>query len=285
MQVGSQGAARYIMTVTLDPVPSLSRDPEPPHSLVTMSVFGNIQNLLLPAFSPSDWLNLDLPFGANVPPPSPDYFSLAWEDDTNNASSNSNLSADSTNVSAPSIKIGTQQPSQAATISQHGPSNFYPQPFYYNIASIANSLLVGQHQAQQEQSHQPRLQASNPNSSPSQSQGVSPSVGVIDPQIVRALSPIESSSTPVNPHLSHKLGQKRRASSFDSDLEHSHDEHDPEVPEGVESDGLIWGMNVQDYRALPARERKRVRNRISARTFRSKRKGEHRHLPDASVGL
>jgi hypothetical protein len=32
-------------------------------------------------------------------------------------------------------------------------------------------------------------------------------------------------------------------------------------------------MKVEDYRALSARERKRVRNRISARTFRAKRKG------------
>jgi hypothetical protein len=47
------------------------------------------------------------------------------------------------------------------------------------------------------------------------------------------------------------------------------------VPESVERDGMIWGMTVEDYRALSARERKRVRNRISARTFRAKRKREH----------
>lgn len=59
--------------------------------------------------------------------------------------------------------------------------------------------------------------------------------------------------------------------------EHDHDhEHDGEheVPEGVERDGMIWGMRVDAYRALSARERKRVRNRISARTFRAKRKGQ-----------
>lgn len=75
----------------------------------------------------------------------------------------------------------------------------------------------------------------------------------------------------------------KRSRSLHSDSEfshHSHDEHDEhdhehdhEVPEGVERDGMIWGMRVEDYRALSARERKRVRNRISARTFRAKRKG------------
>lgn len=54
---------------------------------------------------------------------------------------------------------------------------------------------------------------------------------------------------------------------------HSSDELD-EPPESVERNGMIWGMKVEDYRALNARDRKRVRNRISARTFRAKRK-EH----------
>jgi hypothetical protein len=96
---------------------------------------------------------------------------------------------------------------------------------------------------------------------------------VIDAQIARSPSPFDTSSH-VTPHLSPKLGTKRRADSLESDLDHSHDEHDHEVPEGVERDGMIWGMRVEDYRALSARERKRVRNRISARTFRAKRKGE-----------
>ena len=66
------------------------------------------------------------------------------------------------------------------------------------------------------------------------------------------------------------------------------DEEQYEIHEGVERDGMIWGMKVEDYRALSARERKRVRNRISARTFRAKRKGEHtasdlmRILPDTA---
>lgn len=48
--------------------------------------------------------------------------------------------------------------------------------------------------------------------------------------------------------------------------------------EGVEQDGMLWGMKANDYRALNARERKRVRNRISARLFRAKRKGAFRTL-------
>jgi hypothetical protein len=83
--------------------------------------------------------------------------------------------------------------------------------------------------------------------------------------------------TPPSPHsrglsIKRERGTKRRADSIDSDELHSDHEH--EVPEGVERDGMIWGMKVEDYRALSARERKRVRNRISARTFRAKRKGE-----------
>ncbi|KAJ9112388.1 hypothetical protein QFC19_000809 [Naganishia cerealis] len=49
-------------------------------------------------------------------------------------------------------------------------------------------------------------------------------------------------------------------------------EGDPE-PEGVERNGMMWGMKTEEYKALSARERKRVRNRISARTFRARRKG------------
>ena len=77
----------------------------------------------------------------------------------------------------------------------------------------------------------------------------------------------------------HGRAAKRRGSSYSSledhdDVDHV-DEEQYEIHEGVERDGMIWGMKVEDYRALSARERKRVRNRISARTFRAKRKGEH----------
>jgi hypothetical protein len=106
-------------------------------------------------------------------------------------------------------------------------------------------------------------------------------VHTIGAKLVRSPSPIDSSSAHVTAHLSCKLGQKRRVSSLDSDVEHSHDEQEHKMPESVERDGMILGMKVEDYRALSARERKRVRNRISARTFRAKRKREHgrRTLP------
>jgi len=87
-------------------------------------------------------------------------------------------------------------------------------------------------------------------------------------------SPMLSSRN--SPHHSPKKG-KRRALSMDSNEDHYENEQDHEVPEGVERDGMIWGMRVEEYRALSARERKRVRNRISARTFRAKRKGEFLH--------
>lgn len=41
-------------------------------------------------------------------------------------------------------------------------------------------------------------------------------------------------------------------------------------------------MKVEAYRALSARERKRVRNRISARTFRAKRKEHLSSLEESS---
>ncbi|WVQ78746.1 hypothetical protein IAT38_000833 [Cryptococcus sp. DSM 104549] len=121
------------------------------------------------------------------------------------------------------------------------------------------------------------------------------SLNLVDHHLTRSPSPV--SSHLVSPHASpcHLPAKTRdtrgrtrssggaavkRSHSLhsDSDLSHhshdEHDEHDHDVPEGVERDGMIWGMKVEDYRALSARERKRVRNRISARTFRAKRK-EH----------
>jgi hypothetical protein len=72
----------------------------------------------------------------------------------------------------------------------------------------------------------------------------------------------------------------------DHDHDHDHDQddalmdqaHDTEGEgegEGSEMDGMMWGMKTVEYKSLSARERKRVRNRISARTFRARRKGEH----------
>jgi hypothetical protein len=230
------------------------------------------QNFLLPAFSPNvatEWLNLNSPFGSNTNgQPSPDYFSQAWS--TNNATAGVGEMSSSVQVKMePGLPSSTFQPAQS------GPSSFYPQPYYYN-SSIPTSLLVGP-QAQA----QALAQAQN-SFSASSSKTISPSIDVIDAQIARSPSPFDTSSH-VTPHLSPKLGTKRRADSLESDLDHSHDEHDHEVPEGVERDGMIWGMKVEDYRALSARERKRVRNRISARTFRAKRKGESSRLVSSVI--
>ncbi|RXK41216.1 hypothetical protein M231_01366 [Tremella mesenterica] len=102
----------------------------------------------------------------------------------------------------------------------------------------------------------------------------------------RALRQNKRSQSPH--HLRSPKPNKRRRSSLPTDEEsgdaeeshadgedsHGEGDGEGEVPEGVERDGIIWGMKVEDYRSLNARERKRVRNRISARTFRAKRK-EH----------
>jgi hypothetical protein len=101
----------------------------------------------------------------------------------------------------------------------------------------------------------------------------------ISPLSVEAVDDLVASPSPMlssrnSPHQSPSRKGKRRAISIDSNEDQYEHEQDHEVPEGVERDGMIWGMRVEDYRALSARERKRVRNRISARTFRAKRKGE-----------
>jgi len=118
----------------------------------------------------------------------------------------------------------------------------------------------------------------------STTQTISPSLDTIDAQIRTSPSPIDS--THQSPRHSPKRQKRfRRASSSSLDGEELElaAEVETEVPEGVERDGMIWGMKVEDYRALSARERKRVRNRISARTFRAKRK-EHLTSLESTLG-
>jgi len=157
----------------------------------------------------------------------------------------------------PGLQRQQQQPIPVPMMSlQHsdnklgGPSFVYPSCYMYN-PSLPTSLLMSQP------------------TSASSSANISPSIDVIDTQIIRSPSPYSAHASPQH---SPTHGTKRRASSLDSDEDDHDQEH--EMPEGVERDGMIWGMRVEDYRALSARERKRVRNRISARTFRAKRKGE-----------
>jgi hypothetical protein len=287
------------------------------------------QNFLLPAFSPSEWLNTP---GAGPQHTNTDsntvntdnnntsddtssvmndYFGNAtaasamgntWSDQNNMFSASSGFSSSSYNViTQPLARSQTHPLPQTASYfpnhfqqsSNAGPSSFYPQPYYNAIPT---------HLLQQT------------NSSTSSSQTISPSIDVIEAQIVRTPSPTIDSNTssPARKH-NHRLhantgkkrssssevkavtqalhapalhDKRRRASSFDTDGSHDEDHDDPlvevdglgenvyEIAEGVERDGMIWGMKVEDYRALSARERKRVRNRISARTFRAKRKGE-----------
>lgn len=97
-----------------------------------------------------------------------------------------------------------------------------------------------------------------------------------------ALKPLSRSWSNETPHLSSPSPSPSDSSHLPSppslpvsEPEHSDHEHDHEEDnEGIERDGKIWGMPTEQYRALSARERKRVRNRISARTFRAKRKGK-----------
>ncbi|WWC68764.1 uncharacterized protein I206_102698 [Kwoniella pini CBS 10737] len=188
-----------------------------------------------------------------------------------------------------------QQQQQQRQQAQAGPSSFYPQ-FYFSQSGGINTSLLTQNQAQnavQDYSPESTIDTVIPSLSSTSQRTSTDSVHIVDTSLTRSPSPI--SSLVISPHGSPALqsvkikgrprrGGKKRSHSIlsDSEASHTHDEHDhdhdhehePEVPEGVERDGMIWGMKVEDYRALSARERKRVRNRISARTFRAKRK-EH----------
>lgn len=133
--------------------------------------------------------------------------------------------------------------------NQAGPSNYN---YYYNqqSGSIAPSLLA------------PTVGGS-PTAAPAQ-----PSAHP-QPQAKLSIDLVDSLVSPPKTEDGEAEDADARShhSAESSNHEHEHDE-------GVERDGMIWGMKVEDYRALSARERKRVRNRISARTFRAKRK-EH----------
>ncbi|WVQ94539.1 hypothetical protein IAU59_001618 [Kwoniella sp. CBS 9459] len=278
------------------------------------------QNFLLPALSPSatlDWmittpnpsqtLQMQQPSNDNLS--APDYFGLpassgapAWM--AENAASATVIKPEPVDhISAAAGGVNAAQRPQP----QAGPSSFYPQPFYYpSSTGIATSLLT-QNQNQNNQfagSSQPSSYPLTVSQRPS-----TDSVHIIDSTITRSPSPLSShiisphpSPIPVASRLKRGTTRgrgKKRSHSVHSDsdtsISHSHDDHDhdhdldhdnehePEVPEGVERDGMIWGMKVEDYRALSARERKRVRNRISARTFRAKRK-EHLSSLEHTLG-
>jgi hypothetical protein len=256
------------------------------------------QNFLLPAFSPnlaSQWLTS--PFGFNnndtnvnnnnnvnngggeydatqqPPPPPGDYFGNSWQ-----------VKSEPLDLQAPAPPLANAQSyrSQPPTYSQsQTPQQSGQQQWSFFGGSIPTSLLTANQQSQQplqdKKSHYQAYDVYNNDVTNHQASGsrsnsakISPlSVEVVD-EIVASPSPILSSRN--SPHQSPKKG-KRRALSLDSNEDHYEHEQDLEVPEGVERDGMIWGMKVEDYRALSARERKRVRNRISARTFRAKRKG------------
>jgi hypothetical protein len=110
---------------------------------------------------------------------------------------------------------------------------------------------------------------------------ISPSLDVVD-KIVASPSPLGGSPGRHSVADSDADGEvDPEADTRSNHSHHSHDSH--EHDEGVERDGMIWGMKVDEYRALSARERKRVRNRISARTFRAKRK-EHLSSLESTLG-
>ncbi|CAD6575996.1 MAG: hypothetical protein TREMPRED_001552 [Tremellales sp. Tagirdzhanova-0007] len=250
------------------------------------------QNFLVPAFSPSEWLNTSntpssTKFDPSLLPPlsallsdsdTEDYFGRAASSSPDWASLAASIKTeplervdDRSSFEYPQTGLGDPVLAQTSTQSQSpcrsqsqssrpnfpssgsGASSLSSQGYSYS-PTLPTSLLIPRCQSQNRTQTQCATAFHEP----------SPSDENTDAAITTpSPSPPLSSVSP--PH-----GIKRpRSSSMESDLE---DEH--EVPEGVERDGVIWGMRVDDYRSLSARDRKRVRNRISARTFRAKRK-EH----------
>jgi hypothetical protein len=244
------------------------------------------QNFLLPALSPNlagQWLTS--PFGLtthepnnngntdntanptdnnNEQQPAGDYFGSSWH-----------VKSEPTHEVPPPLPSAQSYQTQLPTYSQ----SQTPSWSFFGGGSIPTSFLTASNQPQQQQyphdnksytydAYKP-LERNQASGSRTNSAKISPlSVEVVD-DLVASPSPMLSSRN--SPTHSPNKG-KRRAASIDSNEDHY--DHDHEVPEGVERDGMIWGMKVEDYRALSARERKRVRNRISARTFRAKRKGK-----------
>lgn len=78
--------------------------------------------------------------------------------------------------------------------------------------------------------------------------------------------------------------KRASTSSMHTDVDGEDLDADDDEADGVEKNGMMWGMPTAAYRSLSARERKRVRNRISARTFRARRKGQFRLSCKASKG-
>lgn len=72
-------------------------------------------------------------------------------------------------------------------------------------------------------------------------------------------------------------GNKRRSGSDDGQSGESWDENDKDG-KGLGGE-QPWGMPQDEYKALNPRDKKQVRNRIGARRFRAKRKGEFKRLP------
>lgn len=252
------------------------------------------QSFLLPSFSPnlaSQWLSS--PFAGDLASATTsDYFSQSWQLDgslSEEKTSRSN-SLPASNAPPPMFAFMPSHLAamQVANGSHAQQQQHHQQPFistsYLNPANASGSGTNGQSiAAGHPLTISPSTLTPDLTTSPTTTNGtltLPPSQAATPEPIHMSFSASQQSSSGASP-LRRTKRTKRSIDSLDftfedSDAEADHDhEHDHEgVPEGVEKDGMIWGMRVEDYRALSARERKRVRNRISARTFRAKRK-EH----------
>lgn len=220
---------------------------------------------------PTDWL-----LNANIP---------ANAGDASPASATSTHSAASANLyttDANGWNVATAQMPTTVMGQSEAAANAYYMNYYGG--SIAPSLIAPS-------------TSSTGSGTPSKHQ-ISPSIDFVDKIVQQSPSPLASvGGSPPSFHtgrfriqnFGHRnLSLDSDADCLDSRSQHSqhseeNDSHDHEHDEGVERDGMIWGMKVDEYRALSARERKRVRNRISARTFRAKRK-EHLNSLESTLG-
>jgi len=199
---------------------------------------------------------------------------------SNGASGQANLFTSAATGWSGATHSGPNAASAGMPISQSEPNSYY---MNYYSGSIAPALIAPS--------------TSSTGSGTPSTIHISPSIDVVD-KIVTSPSPIASvGGSPPTFHTGRFRVQSFNArpnrslySEADGEMDHhSHHSEEHESPhehehdEGVERDGMIWGMKVEEYRALSARERKRVRNRISARTFRAKRK-EHLNSLESTLG-
>jgi len=213
----------------------------------------------------------------------------------------SSYQSSSSNAGEGSSRAPPMQPQHLFHLNQPYQPAFAQHNQYMSVPPALTQHPSQHHQQQQHQQHQfpPHhagfLSTDRQNSRASTSSEFSSiSPAMLNSRAPRASSPVsmfsddalhpisaqtsphsQPQSLPIHPGMQHANLKRGSASSMMTDADDlDGDDLDGDEADGVEKNGMMWGMPTAAYRSLSARERKRVRNRISARTFRARRKGE-----------